>query len=367
MLKSKSQGQKIARITTNKIETVTTLLEKRVLTGEWSGGEKLPLQGELSREYGVSQGSIAIALRNLQQKRLVNIIPNKGVYVLEDSRKNAHGKVYPLVGLRGSYVGVAGRSSSNPVVGDILEVANAEHCPLLLFPVSPDGGNYDVQYYRARGTQGTIFLGGGVSQEALELRASGFPVILANKPVGVTPMNYIDYDHGEALKQITNRFLDFGHKRIAVLFPETTTPGYFDALLPEFLGALAARGNLYNPITDYWRCVASSLDHYGEIVEHLLALEEPPTAIFSLNPYIASGVVFALQAAGLRVPEDVSVVGSCFVSEANLPISGFVLPHRQLAECLFYEMHAVIENPHYGVQKLIPLVYQERGTVTDRR
>ena len=46
-----------------------------------------------------------------------------------------------------------------------------------------------------------------------------------------------------------------------------------------------------------------------QAAEKLLALPNPPTAIFAFNDRMAMGAIWTLKAAGLRVPEDIAVVG----------------------------------------------------------
>jgi LacI family transcriptional regulator len=45
------------------------------------------------------------------------------------------------------------------------------------------------------------------------------------------------------------------------------------------------------------------------LTEQLLALPEPPTAIFAMSDIQAVGCIQAIREAGLRVPEDISVIG----------------------------------------------------------
>jgi len=49
----------------------------------------------------------------------------------------------------------------------------------------------------------------------------------------------------------------------------------------------------------------------------LLALEEPPTAIFSSNDQMAMGVFQVAQELGLRIPDDLSVIGFDNITESK--------------------------------------------------
>lgn len=351
-----------------KIEAVTQHLEERIRSGEWKVNHRLPTQGELSKEYGVSMGSIAIALRNLQKKRLVNIVPNKGTYIVDEKNpQTPEGSARPLIALRGSYVSSSG-SNSRVLVGGVVEVANAKSCPLLMLPRSTEGGDYDLGYYRARGVQGVIFLGGESYCEALNLRMAGMPVILANEPVNATPLNFVNYDHGDALRRILKIFIENGHERIAVVFPETSLPGYFEKILPDFLSTLAEHHLLQSNSKDYWQCLRmSDGESARQTVRQLFALPEPPTAIFSLTSSCAALCVSVAKEKGIQVPEDLSVAASCANTEGDAAFTGFVLPWAEVAEGLFDGICKTIDNPFYIVQKLVPLKFVDRHTIGPRK
>jgi LacI family transcriptional regulator len=72
-----------------------------------------------------------------------------------------------------------------------------------------------------------------------------------------------------------------------------------------------------------------------EMTDHLLNLPQPPTAIFCCNDRTAIGAYEAIRARGLRIPDDISVVG--FDNEIDLtsrafpPLTTMALPHEQMA------------------------------------
>jgi DNA-binding LacI/PurR family transcriptional regulator len=102
--------------------------------------------------------------------------------------------------------------------------------------------------------------------------------------------------------------LDKGHRRIGII--NGPSSGAVVATGERLIGyqlALSEAGIAYDPILmvygDYTR-------PSGQVAtEQLLALPQPPTAIFALNDRMALGAIRSLHAAGLRVPEDVAVIG----------------------------------------------------------
>jgi LacI family transcriptional regulator len=121
--------------------------------------------------------------------------------------------------------------------------------------------------------------------------------------------------------------ISLGHTRIAFIGgrPEIGSAvrrlkGYQDALLKagiELDAELSAPGD-FSTETGHTRAL------------QLLALDNPPTAIFAANDQSAIGVYQAVEELGLRIPDDVSVVGFDNISEAKY--LGLTTVDQSLAE-----------------------------------
>jgi LacI family transcriptional regulator len=104
----------------------------------------------------------------------------------------------------------------------------------------------------------------------------------------------------------TEHLVGLGHRRIAYL----GGPGGAAVNLARRHGYRAAMEKAALPVPEGLAVDA----HFGfeagvSVGSRFLALDERPTAVFAVNDVVALGVVQAAHAAGLRVPEDLSVVG----------------------------------------------------------
>jgi GntR family transcriptional regulator len=70
-----------------KIDEVVKIIQKRILEGEYTVGQKLPSERTLSEELNVSRGTVREALQRLQLERLIDIIPRGGVFVRSPIQK----------------------------------------------------------------------------------------------------------------------------------------------------------------------------------------------------------------------------------------------------------------------------------------
>ena len=123
----------------------------------------------------------------------------------------------------------------------------------------------------------------------------------------------VNADNFQGARDAVQHLLDLGHRRIGFV----QGLGYLESAnqrLRAFEQAHADAGIPLDPTLvlpgDF------STDAGVQAMRQFLALAQPPTAIFAANDDTAFGVLAAARAAGLRVPQDLSVVGFDNVPEA---------------------------------------------------
>jgi LacI family transcriptional regulator, galactose operon repressor len=135
--------------------------------------------------------------------------------------------------------------------------------------------------------------------------------------------------HRSGAEQAMRHLLTLGHRRIAAI---TGPRGWLatEGRRAAYHTTLAAAGIQPEPAYE----VASDFQ-VGPAVQAaatLLDLPEPPTAIFAFNDSIAFGALRAARDRGLRVPEDLSVVGFDDIEPATLVTPALTTVRQPLSE-----------------------------------
>lgn len=134
----------------------------------------------------------------------------------------------------------------------------------------------------------------------------GAPLVVvdpaSHAPEGVMSIGATNWRGG---RQATDHLLELGHRRLAFIgAPESSTPGA--ERIAGFRMALQAAG--VDPDTAPVLAGGFGYDD-GVAARSLLEAPSRPTGIFAASDAVALGVIEAARQAGLRVPEDLSVVG----------------------------------------------------------
>jgi LacI family transcriptional regulator len=219
-----------------------------------------------------------------------------------------------LAGGRTRLIGVLVPSLTWPLIPQIMrgigEVIERSTYELVLYSISHERDRSAVidRILAAKLTEGLLAVYPGQATAYLnELHGSGYPVVMLDDqmiPTGTTP--WVGADNRTGAYTAVKHLLQLGHRRIGHIkgrigyeCSEDRYRGYCDALEEasiEVDPALVVQGDFL--VTGGSACA-----------QQLFALPDRPTAIFAASDDMASGVLLAAEEAGLRVPEDVALVG----------------------------------------------------------
>ncbi|WP_440063615.1 LacI family DNA-binding transcriptional regulator [Streptosporangium sp. OZ121] len=202
-----------------------------------------------------------------------------------------------------------------------------------------------VERIAARRTDGAILVGSRISADQHgQLAARSIPFVVVDPegepPPGVASVGATNWNGGLAA---TRHLLELGHRRIGMiggpadmLCSRARVDGYRAALETAGIAVDAALIRYGDFL------VGSGRDHGHD----LLSLDEPPTAIFAGSDMQAFGVFEAARQRGLRVPDDLSVVGF-----DDLPLARSAWPPLTTVRQPLQEMAALATRMVLGLDR----------------
>jgi LacI family transcriptional regulator, repressor for deo operon, udp, cdd, tsx, nupC, and nupG len=143
-------------------------------------------------------------------------------------------------------------------------------------------------------------------QQRLELM--GVSIVSAGGQIVAYP--YVCIDDEAAGRQAMDHLVFLGHRRIAMIAAlDPDQPGWPDrpGRSQAYYSALREAGIAED--TSLVKTVDWGGLQGAEAMGELLGLREPPTAVYAHSDEVALGAVRTLRRAGLRIPEDISVIG----------------------------------------------------------
>jgi LacI family transcriptional regulator len=140
-----------------------------------------------------------------------------------------------------------------------------------------------------------------------QLARFGVPFVLIDRTVSGVEADVVLGDSSGGAQQLVEHLIGLGHRRIGMIV-ETDDVSTARDRRHGYEAALEAAAIKVDPqlVTE------ATVDPEGGVegMQRLLALDEAPTAVFTVNNLVALGAIEAVRSAGLEVPDDVALV--CF-------------------------------------------------------
>ncbi len=144
-----------------------------------------------------------------------------------------------------------------------------------------------------------------------------FPVVVTNCRSEESGVDWVDTDNAGGAGMLASHFVSRGHKRIAVITGPLGSSENAVARWRGFDERLAALG-IATP--DAYRVEGDfTEDSGGAAMDRLMALKDPPTAVFASNDSMALGASRALRKRGWKPGADIALAGYDNIREASHP------------------------------------------------
>ena len=269
----------------------------------------------MAARAGVSRTTVSFVLND---RPGANISPPTRERVLLAAKElgyHPHAPARILAGGKSHTLGFVLRQSAEQVAGDaalaetlrgLATAARAAGFRVMVEPLDPVDGSYE-SLLRAQHVDGLVVSGPRVDDDGLvRLARDGFPIVLQGSLPGLDVAS-VDIDNVSGARRAVEHLIGLGRRRIACI---TNAPLAYTAAQERrdgYRAALEAAGLEYDE-----RLVAEAAFDAGSghrAMAELLGRRGSIDAAFVASDVVAFGAIAAIREAGLRVPDDVSVVG----------------------------------------------------------
>lgn len=215
---------------------------------------------------------------------------------------------------------------------------------------------------RSRHFDGVIMFSSDIDDPILPLLIKdGGPMVLIGRHPYFQNVRSVDVENREGARDAVAHLISLGHRRIGVVngqmqmeAAQARRDGYKQALLEAGIGIDAEL-----MVDGFYSDVAAH-----QAMLKLLDLYQPPTAVFAASDSMAIGALNAIVSRGLRVPDDIALVGY-----DDLPIAAIATPplstvHQPVSEMGAHAVRVLVEQirgqgPATSVRLLAHLVVRE--------
>ncbi|MGW7291775.1 LacI family DNA-binding transcriptional regulator [Streptomyces xiamenensis] len=295
---------------------------------------------DVARKAGVSVSTVSLVLSGRGVGRITEEVADRVRasaadlhYVPNLVAKGLRTKQTHTIGLLSDSV------ASTPFAGKMLAAAQLEAWEsgyLLLLIDTADAREMEepaTQALLQRNVEGLIYASMYHRDVQLPQLPDGIPVVVMDgRPTDLDRADWIVPDEQGGARLAVQVLLDAGHRRIA--FCNNAEPIPASAGREKGYGdALADAGIAYDPALVV-HAATNTADAGRAAVLDLLSRPEPPTGIFCFSDRIAIGAYRAATERGLRIPDDLSIVGfdnQEFIADVlSPPLTTVELPHTQM-------------------------------------
>jgi LacI family transcriptional regulator len=296
---------------------------------------------DIARESGVNISTVSRALNNgygvnpetrdlvMAVAQRLNYRPNRVARGLVTGR--SHSLALIVSDIRNPFFAEVARGAA--------DAARADHCELVLCNSDLDAERQMgyVQSLLEKRVDGILMnsVAALSAEDQKQLAGCGVPIVLLNRTVASRAFSTVSADNEAGGVLAAQHLLELGHRNIAHI----TGPRQHGNLSDRTRGFVETLAAASKPLTPLVLHGAFNFEGGRDLTAKLLEQHPKVTAIFAANDVMAFGAVRAILDRGLRIPDDISLIGF-----DNIEFSSIIHPPLTTIHQPKYEMgHAAVE------------------------
>jgi LacI family transcriptional regulator len=313
---------------------------------------------DVARAAGVSIATVSKVINNTG--RISDKTRKKVHKVMEELRYQPSIVASALTGKRMNTIGLLIKDLANPFFAEVARAVEdrGQELGFSVVMCSTDNDSDKEAGYIAllkqKKVDGIIVAAGFRNETMLrELIRENFPVALISQEIPELAIDSVSVDDYQGGYQVTDHLISLGHRHIAMIAEDGRSSF---GRIRGYRQALEDAGIPFDELR-LIRCEASVEEGYRNGGYFLDSLK-PLTAIFASNDLLAVGVMKAARERGIRIPDDLSVVGfdnTILAAFVDPPLTSVAQPiqdmGRQVVDCLVQR----IEGEHKLKQRVVLL------------
>lgn len=336
---------------------IRDILRSEILEKPYQEGETFYGEIELAERFQVARGTVRQALAALEQDGFISRERGRGTFVT--TRKT-----------------VAHDRSSSPTIAFIVPHCRDSYVPTMLLGVeaaarergahvlfrhvesSPHLQSEALRSVRGYGVAGVLlFPVDAMYQDPalLDLLAERFPVVLVDRYIPGLDLDYVVSDGFGGTLRATQHLLGLGHSRIGFVTWDVHHAGQAGRLL-GYQQALREWG--IEPTSDLvCQLKEYPADDLSPLIE-FLSRPDRPTAVLTLNDYLAVKVARICRELRLRIPEQLALIGfddTDVASQMEVPLTTVCQPIHELgAQATRLLLNKIAGHNHQPQRLILP-------------
>jgi GntR family transcriptional regulator, arabinose operon transcriptional repressor len=344
-------------------QQLAAIIRKQVIYGELKPGDKLPSEFELVKQYTISRSSVRQAIDILVSEGLVERVHGKGNFIYDWRTMNVESGT---IGLLVPYE----RLSLFPnIIKGVETAAKNRGFSLILSYMGKDDREEIATVKRLRDQRVSglvIYPRNYITYDEMiwQLFEESFPFVLIDRYLTDLPCLYVGVDNIGAIHNVVTYLIGLGHREIGFMMPSDPNTTSVKERYTGYRDALRHNGI---PFNEKWLCRSPSLSYSpvnpeeGEEAEiqnyrPFFQQRNLPSALIAINDYTAYLVYNAAKAEGVRIPEDMSLIGfdnDEFARFNEVPLTTVEQPFQEIGGRAVNLLVDKIRGVHSGLERIL--------------